>query len=468
MSAIGNVWGQRGRRWALLEDSGAGSLLVRRWPERRIVVLTTAALLLVGVFAGSLLSSATPGAFSIVYVLPVMLVGLELGVYGGMAAAILACGLLLTAWLHKGDLAALDLTASAVTLVAAGALTGQFSSRMRSAHRRHERLLASGLRLARLEQVDELPATLADELWQALDLSSVRVRLAGTPEVLVGRDGDENMRLPISTRGVDFGTLTLTAPIGHSFSDEDTTVATKLAQQAAVAADNQRLLASERERAALHAELEHTRERLASHLRNVGEILDREETERREIARQLHEGAAQAIAGVLLGLQVLERDVDRDLSRVQLEEVRTIARETLSDVRQLAVSVRPPSLDQLGLQAALEGIVEREGERRGERVTFSCLNCGHDVPAEAQTCVYHVVEDAIQALDGPVDVQVEVGHDRVQMRFDGRRPVELSDELKPTGSLVVARARLELLNGTFRTTSDAGGTISILAEIPLR
>jgi signal transduction histidine kinase len=452
MSAITKRAGLWPRRWALRDESGAASLLVRRWPERRIVVLTTATLLLLGVFFGSLLSSAPPAAFAVVYVLPVMLIGLELGTYGGIAAALLACGLLLTAWLHKSDLAALDLAASTVSLVAAGWLAGHFSWRMRLAHRRHERLLASGLRLARLECADELPATLAEELEQTVDLMGVEVCLLGASRARVGEGTGESLRLPIITRGVKFGTVTLFAPTGRSFSEEDRTVATKLAQQAAIAADNQRLLVSEREQAVLHAELEHTRDRLATHLRNLGQVLDSQEAERREIARQLHEGVAQAIAGVLLGLQLLERDLDQDLSRHQLEEVRTIARETLSGVRQLAVSVRPPSLDQFGLQAALEGIIERESERRAEQITFSCANCGRDLPPEVQTCVYHVVEDTLQALAGPLEVALAVDHEQLRIAIDGQRAECGPAELDPAGRLILTQARLELLGATWRTT----------------
>src|SRR5579859_2414224 len=120
MSAIKGDWGPWPRRWVVGDDPGRASLLVRRWPEHRLVVLTTAALLLFGVFTGSLLSTATPAAFAVVYVLPVMLIGLELGPFGGTVAGLVACGLLLAAWLNKSDLAALDLSASAVSLVSAG------------------------------------------------------------------------------------------------------------------------------------------------------------------------------------------------------------------------------------------------------------------------------------------------------------------------------------------------------------
>lgn len=272
-----------------------------------------------------------------------------------------------------------------MTLLAAGALAGPFSERMRAGHRRQGRLLASGLRLAHLETLDELPAVLIEELRETIDLSGVSVSLLGAPVAAVGTLDGETLLVPIRARGVDLGTLTLGMASGRSFSAEDRLVAAKLAQQAAVAADNQRLLESERERAVLHIELEQTRGRLATHLSNLGQILDSNDAERREIARQLHEGAAQAIAGVLLGLQVLERDLDRDLTHSQLEEVRSIARDTLADVRQLAVSVRPPSLDQLGLCAALEGMAERERARSSQQILLSCEECPRDLPAAVHT-----------------------------------------------------------------------------------
>jgi signal transduction histidine kinase len=193
------------------------------------------------------------------------------------------------------------------------------------------------------------------------------VLLRRATAAVVGIVAGVTLRVPISAHGVSFGSLTLGQPPGRSFTPEDRVVAEKLALQAGVAAENQRLLASELERAKLHAELEHTRGRLASHLRNVSHILDSQEAERSEIARHLHEQAAQAMAGVLMGLHVLERNLDQDVTRKQLEEVSDVARGTLADLRRLAVSVRPPSLNDLGLQTALEGIAEREARTERDR-----------------------------------------------------------------------------------------------------
>lgn len=441
-------------------------LPVRRWPERRLVVLASATLLLIGAFTASMVGETALDELAVLYAVPVMLAGLELGVRGGIGGAAIAFLLLLVASGRHAELGAPGLAACAAVFLIAGALTGRFSERMRANQYHQERLLTSGLRLAHLEDLDALPAVLAEELEQALEPASMQVQLRGAPAVTVGRPAGETLRVPISAHGIDFGSLTLGLPAGRSFSPENRVVAAKLALQAGVAADNQRLLASERERAALHAELKHTRRCLANHLRNVGHILDSQEAERREIARQLHGEAAQAIAAVLLGLQVLERDLDQELTRKQLVEVRDVARETLADLRQLAVSVRPPSLDDLGLRAALEGIAEREGARRALRITLRCNDCPRSLAPEVETCAYHVVEDAIRALDGSLIVQLDVDHDCDRLRIEvvGHR-IDQHEQL--LAKLTTAQARMELIGGPLQANSNATGGTDIVAELPL-
>ena len=445
----------------------AAELPVRRRAERRVAVLGLATLLLIATFAGSLISESGLDELVVLYVLPVLLAGLELGLPGGAGGAAIATLLMLVASGHQSELNVVGVATSTSVFVLAGVLAGTFSERMRASRQLQERLLASGLRLARLEDLDALPATLAAELQVALDLASVRVDVCGMPAIEIGRPAGDTLRVPISAHGIAFGSATLAAPTGRSFTPEDRVVAAKLAAQAGVAADNQRLLASERERAALHADLEHTRTRLDSHLRNVNRILDNQEDERREIARHLHEQAAQAMAGVLFGLHVLERDLDQELTRKQLAEVSAIARSTLADLRQLALSVRPPSLDDLGLASALETIAEREGSRGARRITLHCESYPRDLAPQIETCVYRVVEDAIHALDGSLSIKLSPDRDRDALRIEvsGHARYRLERLLD---KLATARARVELIGGTLQTSPHGIHGTNIIAELPLR
>ena len=201
-------------------------------------------------------------------------------------------------------------------------------------------------------------------------------------------------------------------------------------------------------------------------MRNVSQILDSQETERREIARHLHDQAAQAMAGVLLGLHVLERDLDQEVTRKQLEEVSDVARGTLADLRRLAVRVRPPSLDDLGLLGALEGMADREGTHGARRITLYCEASPHDLAPQVEACAYRVAEEAIRALHGSLNVKLNVDHDRDALRIelDGRTACQHEQLL---AKLSVAQARVELMGGTLQTSSSVNGRTVIVTTLPL-
>ena len=194
------------------QELGPAELPVRRWPERRVVVLVFATLLLTGAFAASMLSESALDELAVLYVVPVMLAGLELGVPGGAGGAAIAVILLFAASGRHSELAAVGLAASSASFLIAGVLAGRFSERMRAARNRQARLLNSGLRLARLDNLDALPTVLAEELEQTLDLASIEVQLRGAPRVEVGSSAGERLRVPISAHSIDFGSLTLGRP----------------------------------------------------------------------------------------------------------------------------------------------------------------------------------------------------------------------------------------------------------------
>ena len=96
------------------------SLLVRRWPERRPVVLAAAALAFAAV-AAAVVAAGDP-ALGVLSVLPVMLAALELGLVGGLVAAAGATALVLAS----------GAVLLAVAPLAVAVVAGRFSDRMRA------------------------------------------------------------------------------------------------------------------------------------------------------------------------------------------------------------------------------------------------------------------------------------------------------------------------------------------------
>src|SRR5947207_3000652 len=101
-------------------------------------------------------------------------------------------------------------------------------------------------------------------------------------------------------------------------------------------------------------ELARTRQSLVERGHVMNRLFESQEAERRQIARELHEEYAQAMAAVLLGLRSLERERDHERARLKLAALRDYVDQTLGGLRRLAVSLRPPVLEAIGLVPALE------------------------------------------------------------------------------------------------------------------
>src|ERR1019366_3104247 len=135
---------------------------VRRWSERRLVVLAVAAGLFAGVCALRQTSADGADATELLYVVPILLVALELGLFAGIGAAALALGLVgIWTLSSHANLDAVGIFTRGVAFFPVGTVAGHFGDRMRDARNRQHLLLQSGLALADLTGADDLPTTLA-------------------------------------------------------------------------------------------------------------------------------------------------------------------------------------------------------------------------------------------------------------------------------------------------------------------
>ncbi len=276
--------------------------------------------------------------------------------------------------------------------------------------------------------------------WVRAEFSDGPVAEAGVP---TGKGVEE--RIPIEVNGVSFGTLTVrrARPTGG----EDLATLEILALQAAVAAENKRLLASERERAVIRAELRDAQLHLADRGGQLRELIDRQEAERHHLAHELSEQAAQSLAAVLLGLGAVERELGSDGGPPRLGALRDDVDSTLRSLRSLAVSLRPPVLE-LGLQTALRRLADAAPARGFEQVDVALQNSGRLAP-EIETMVYRVVEETLAAVGAARRISVRSIADRHELLIEVTGAAhEIAHE-----RLAVLRARLELVGGTLTATA---------------
>ncbi len=99
----------------------------------------------------------------------------------------------------------------------------------------------------------------------------------------------------------------------------------------------------------------------AERLRAGSAALRAQEQERARVARDLHDEVNQSLTGLLLRLEALRETAPPELE-ADLARTKALANQAMRELLSLARQLRPTALDDLGLVAALSGLVEQVAE----------------------------------------------------------------------------------------------------------
>jgi signal transduction histidine kinase len=282
-------------------------------------------------------------------------------------------------------------------------------------------------------------------------------------DLLAPADRTSAVILPLLSQGELLGALHLEVG-GGSFSAELTDIAREVADSVAVAIQQARLF----------EQIRAGRERLRL---LSGQLLRAQETERRSIARELHDEIGQALTALKINLQALQRGKATDL-KSRLDESLSIVDRTLQQVRDLSLDLRPSMLDDLGLQAALRWYLDRVGQRAGLAVQFVAGVIDAPLPAELQTVCFRVAQEALtnvvrHAQASKVRVEMRLAGAELELLilddgvgFDVRAAMSRATRGGSLGLLGV-RERVTLLGGRIALDSSDKGT-EVRVWLPLR
>lgn len=260
--------------------------------------------------------------------------------------------------------------------------------------------------------------------------------------------------VPLLVRGRGIGVLIAHDKSGPnpSFTDDDLRLAETLAARAAVAVDLS-------ERVSRDA---------------VRRVVEAQESERRRLARELHDETGQALTSILLGLKPLEQSAESEETRAAVSSVRELVVSTLQDVRRLAVELRPATLDDFGLVPAVQRLSDTFREQSGLQVDLEARLGEERLPSEVETALYRVVQEAL------TNIVKHAGADRVSIllsRKDGSVVAVVEDDgsgfdpgaiREDALGLAGMRERIALVGGRLQIESSVGAGTTLVAEVPLR
>jgi signal transduction histidine kinase len=203
-----------------------------------------------------------------------------------------------------------------------------------------------------------------------------------------------------------------------------------------------------------------------------GQLLRLEDEERRRLARDLHDGAAQQLAALSWKLSVVnEAGGGLDTSaRRALAEGLALVHECASEIRTVSYLLHPPELDELGVRSALARYVEGFVQRSGISVESEVPPDLGRLPPSVETTVFRIVQECL------TNVHRHSGSRTARIRLS-RDPLELVLEVRDAGTglranappgvgMASMRERLKELGGSLEISSQPGGT-NVKAVIPL-
>jgi signal transduction histidine kinase len=205
----------------------------------------------------------------------------------------------------------------------------------------------------------------------------------------------------------------------------------------------------------------------------VDGIVQAQEEERKTIARELHDHLGQSLTGLLLTIQsrVPAQQMPDDVRQDLVTQIRRLS----SEMHRLAWGMRPPILDDYGLDSALSSYLDDIAKSSGLQTDYqyTCPEPLGRLPARVEVTLYRVVQEAItnvlrHARANRASVVVLRQHQEVTLVVEddgqGFDPARVPDNRLGLRGI---KERVSLLGGVCTVESKPGGGTTVWVKIPM-
>lgn len=205
-------------------------------------------------------------------------------------------------------------------------------------------------------------------------------------------------------------------------------------------------------------------------------ILELQDSERRRIARELHDSVGQYLAGLKINLNQLEKGARVDPASL-IRETLGLTDCAIQEVRTISHLLHPPLLEELGFLPAARWYVDEYGKRGQLKVSLFVREPMTRLPREVEIALFRVLQESLtnvyrHAAAQSVDVRIlcNDGHVTLTVADDGKGiPEEVLARFRsgaaPGIGLGGMRERLAEFGGEIRVESSTGGSV-VEAVIP--
>lgn len=208
-------------------------------------------------------------------------------------------------------------------------------------------------------------------------------------------------------------------------------------------------------------------------------LLNKLETERRYIARELHDEIGQSLTAVKIILQSSQRTTDYTEITKRLGDAITSLDRVLNQVRNMSLNLRPSLIDDLGLAPTVRWYLDRVSAVTGLNIEFSAKDMDSRLEIETEIACFRVIQEAVNnvirhAKADKIEVCVERNKDCLYISiadngcgFDVTKAMDEAKRGKSFG-LLSMKERTELSGGKLEISSEIDRGTTIKAMFPAK
>lgn len=207
-------------------------------------------------------------------------------------------------------------------------------------------------------------------------------------------------------------------------------------------------------------------------------LVETQETERRNLARELHDEIGQALTVMQLNLQAMLKSSGAD-DRLRLTESLKVVERLLEQIHDLSLNLRPSILDDLGLEPALRWYTERQAALVELKFEFHADRLEQRLDPVIETECFRVAQEALtnvvrhaRAKTVTVELRKQDGQLHLRVRDDGAgfevAAVREKAVLGASLGLLSMEERASLAGGQLAFNSVAGQGTEVHAWFPLK
>ncbi|MGC8866256.1 MAG: HAMP domain-containing sensor histidine kinase [Bacteroidales bacterium] len=208
--------------------------------------------------------------------------------------------------------------------------------------------------------------------------------------------------------------------------------------------------------------------------RRLRAILDSQELERKRVAKELHEGLAQELAGLRFMITRLHQAQNIGEIKKNLPALEELADSMIEQIRGLSNNLSPTVLSGYGLGAALRFLVEESARATGTDIELDVSGLPQRIGGKMKTYVYRIVQEALQnALNHSNATHIEISFQYDNSELDifitdnGQGFPEFRLQ-NPGLGVYRMQERIEVLGGTLLIESEAGKGTKVNIRLPLK